>query len=110
MRMGGEGRRSECLRQSERVNERRPHAALLVIILLVNKRLAKFIAEFKESSRSSRRTDMLFAIAGAFVAATYFTRTAYSLFMVCGTGMVLFAFSGIVSLAFDNRWARRLAE
>ena len=84
--------------------------AFVVTIPPVNQRVAKFVREFKESSRSSRRTDGLFAIALTFFLPISFSRTPIWLFTICLPSGILFFIAAVVSLALDNRRARKLAE
>jgi hypothetical protein len=74
-------------------------------------RLSKFVREFTESSRSSKRTDCLFGAALLFqFSPMLFQRTPSGIFVACMiTGSLLFI-AAVVSLAIDNHQASKMVE
>ena len=76
----------------------------------MNDRLSKFIAEFKESSRSSKRTERLFAVSFVALLPLLFSRTPMWLFAICAPAQAILFIAAAVSLVLDNRKARKFAE
>src|SRR4051794_4361903 len=70
----------------------------------VKEQFARFISDFKQSSRSSRTTDRLFAIAlASFILIMLFGTLPDWLFWICALIGVVATIAGIISLARDNR-------
>src|SRR3954468_9201028 len=84
-------------------------SARVIDCCVVKEQFARFISDFKESSRSSRRTDKLFAIALSVYIPIMLSQTLPPwLFAICAFIGVVGTIAAIVSLALDNRRARNI--
>ena len=77
----------------------------------MSKHLAKFLSEFRESAQASARTDRLFGVGFVLIVPSMLFHQLpdwlFCVLMSLGSTLTLAA---IVSLAFDNRRARKLKE